>query len=171
MRNKRFLPVLVFFILMFFAMRIQGAALITSFSPRGIIDLEFARIPSLFNQMLQRMGRTNILINVFLDFIFIISYWLFFTVAFNKLSVGRTTAIFQMQGGHYALISVAAVLDIVENISMLICLSAGATPFWVYLTYVVAMIKFFAVALAILHLLILLLLFFAKRRLTAKQAG
>jgi hypothetical protein len=152
-------------------MRIQGTPLITSISPRGIIDLEFARIPSLFNQMLQRMGQTNVLINIFLDFIFIISYWLFFTVSFNKLSAGRAAGILGMQGGHYALISVAAVLDIIENISMLICLSAGATKFWVYLTYVVALIKFLAVGLAILHLLILLLLFFTKRKIAAKQAG
>jgi hypothetical protein len=171
MRNKRLLSVLVFFIAMLVAMRIQGAALVTSISPRGIIDLEFARTATLFNAMLQRMGRTNVLINIFLDFIFIISYWLFFTVSFNKLSAGRAAGIFGMQGGHYALISIAALLDIIENISMLICLSAGATQFLVYLTYVVALIKFLAVALAILHLLVLLILYFARRKTTAKQAG
>jgi hypothetical protein len=158
MKNKKFLPRLIFFLVMFAVMRIQGAALVTAATPKGIIDLEFARLLPNFSSMMRQLNETQVVINILLDFLFIPAYWMFLAVAFDKVWLEGPATKFQGRNNHYAAITLGAGLDVVENIFMLICVLGNPTGFLVEATFVLALLKFTAIGLAVLIFVLLYLI-------------
>jgi hypothetical protein len=61
-------------------MRFQGAGLTTPVSPRAIIDLEFADTPQRVSDLLAHWDLAIVKLNIWLDFLFIVSYVYFLFV-------------------------------------------------------------------------------------------
>jgi hypothetical protein len=65
----------------FIVMRWQGTGLITPQSPKGILDLEFAKTSDRFHQLQLFWNHEIVLQNIYLDFLFIIAYSWFLVTA------------------------------------------------------------------------------------------
>jgi hypothetical protein len=153
--NKKLFIATVSFLLVFMAMRFQGAALITAVSPGGILNLEFANSPAKLLAILAAWDINTVKQNIWIDFLFIPSYVLLLSMLaafcaskwgkgfFNKLGAIVVRAVF-----------VAGVLDIAENLLMLQSIAGNYTPSSLWLTYYCAGIKFFIVLIAVLYIII-----------------
>ncbi len=141
-------------LLMIIVMRFQGATLKTTDSPRGIIDLEFADTPQRLHELLSRWDVSVVKMNIWLDFLFIVSYVLFLSIAaeicaekWPEASVPRKAGMF------FAKITyVAGILDIAENLLMLQSIQGNYTDISLQLTFYCAAAKFILVALIIIYL-------------------
>ena len=148
-------------LLMIFVMRWQGQTLVTEVSPRGIIDLEFARTTARLQQLQQAWSLKYLQLNILLDFVFIGAYTFFFVTTAIRIKKGRDWTRFG-----YAFVwlaFVAGLLDVVENILMYLAFtkSVGASSF--NLIYYCALGKFNLIALLLLYFAISL--FFRPKRI------
>ena len=135
-------------------MQIQGRSLKTSSSPRGIIDLEFAHTSDRLNEILSQLNLFDVRLNIGLDFLFIPAYTFFFlcsiTVLSNKFGEGPIQNTAKYAG--FA-VYLAAMLDIVENILMLLSISGYDNELSLSATTLIAGAKFSLVGLVALYLL------------------
>jgi len=140
--KKNLLASVFFFVIMFFVLRWEGSNLITPQSPKGIIDLEFAKTPERFHQLQLFWKQQIVLQNLYLDFVFIIAYtW--FLVAACKVLKNSKSNIFS------ALSLSAGAFDVLENLLLILVLSGKFNPSVLQIVYYVALIKFLLIVIVV----------------------
>lgn len=138
--------------LMIFVMRWQGETLVTEVSPRGIIDLEFARTTERLQQLQAVWQWKDLQLNIFLDFIFISAYtWFFATSAIRVKKHWDWTRISLL---FITLAYLAGMLDVVENIFMYIAFTNNIGASGLKFIFYCAKVKFILIAVLIFYLLI-----------------
>ena len=135
-----------------FVMRWQGSALITPLSPKGMIDLEFARTAERYQQLRLFLDMRVAEINLYIDFVFIAAYTWFLINACNFIA-SRTrwrkwSAIFNS----FAI--TAALFDVCENFLLLLVFYERFSTRALEIVFYCAIIKFALAAFVILYLLI-----------------
>jgi hypothetical protein len=137
------------FVLMVIVMRMQGMAL----KPFTILDLEFAGNSTRVQELFAHWQRGDVKMNTWLDFLFIISYVLFFSFAaeaaalkWPEKSGGRQLGLFLAKVAY-----AAGIFDVVENLLMLQTTDGNYTGFSLQLTYSCAAIKFTLIGILILY--------------------
>ncbi len=140
---------------MIFIMQWQGGALKTGFSPLGIVDLELADNTQRLQELLMGWNIAMVKANIWLDFLFIVSYVLFLSIA-AELSAMRWLQPYMKKAGLMMarLAYLAGILDIAENLLMLQSMAGNYTKASLQLTYYCAYSKFFLAGLILLYLLI-----------------
>jgi hypothetical protein len=142
-------------VVMFMALRIQGAALKTPVSKRAIVDLEFADTPQRVHELFGIWNIETVRCNIWIDFLFIIAY-----VSFLSMAAAATAEKWKMKGMKKIgllfsrLAFVAGLLDICENTFMLQTCTGNFTPVSLQLTFYCAAFKFIFAGAIILYLLI-----------------
>ncbi|MCW3087855.1 MAG: hypothetical protein JWQ78_1241 [Sediminibacterium sp.] len=68
-------------VLMIVVLRLQGNSLKTLSAPLAIVDLEFANTQQRLQEVLQLWDLSVVKMNIWLDFLFIVSYVLFLSIA------------------------------------------------------------------------------------------
>jgi hypothetical protein len=141
----------LFLIVMTLIMRFQGHTLVTPLSPRGILDLEFARNVGRLRQLLLFWNERDVTTNIYLDFVFIAAYTWFLVSACNyvKAKTGweKWTNIFT------TLAISAGAFDLVENFLMLLVLNDRFDASILQIVFICALIKFALVGMVVLFLL------------------
>ncbi|MCK9403143.1 MAG: hypothetical protein M0Q26_07065 [Chitinophagaceae bacterium] len=141
--------------LMFMLMRWQGGSLKTVNSPRAIVDLEFANTPQKLHDLLIGWEISVVKMNVWLDFLFIVAYVTFLSVAAEFCAMKWPVGMGRKAGLWLARLAyLAGVLDIAENLLMLQSVAGHFNPASLQLTYYCAVTKFSLAALVISYLLI-----------------
>jgi len=139
---------------MIFIMRWQGQSLITPVSPRGIIDLEFARTAERLAQLQLFLPAGSVYLNILLDFFFIAAYTWFFIAGCKyvkqKIKLGMWSDRFM------SLAVAAACFDVCENFLMLLTFKGKFSLAVLEIVFYCAAIKFILAALIVLYLLITL---------------
>lgn len=162
---KKNLSVAAFgFVFMLIVMRWQGAGLVTPISLKGIVDLEFATTNLRVQELLLHWNMTSLKMNIWLDFLFIVSYVLFFSLAAESLAYKWADAGLMRKLGLWLarLAYVAGVFDIAENLLMLQTVAGNHTDASLHLTYYCATLKFGLIACIILYVIISLPKIFRK---------
>ncbi len=152
-------------LLMIICMRIQGSVLKTHTSPRAIVDLEFADTPKRLHELMTMTGWDISVVktNIWLDFLFIVSYVLFLSIAAEATAIKWKEGVGQKIGFWLARIAyLAGILDIAENLLMLQSVAGNYTDTSLQLTYYCAAVKFILAGLVVLYLLISLPVSFRK---------
>ena len=136
-------------------MRWEGAPLKTPTTPRAILDLEFADNAHRLNEVLSVWSLTVVKGNIWLDFLFIVSYVLFLSIAAEYCAMkwpagsGRQLGLFMARAAY-----IAGVLDISENLLMLQSVAGHYSSQSLQLTYYCAAIKFVLAGLILLYILL-----------------
>jgi len=142
-------------VLMIAALRFQGASLTTLNSSRGIVDLELATKPSQVSALMDSWDLTVVKMNIWLDFLFIVSYVAFLALASEAVSSKWKNQGMRVIGLTLARVAlVTGVLDIGENLLMLQTIAGNFTLVSLQLTHYFATIKFTLAAIVIIYLLI-----------------
>lgn len=146
-------------------MRIQGAGLITSVTPRGILDLEFANSPARLTTVLAAWEQATVMCNIWIDFLFIPAYVLLLSLSVASVAGRRGKGFLRNAGLLLQRAAFAAgVMDVAENLLMLQSIAGNYTPDSLWLTYYCASIKFGIVFCILLYLLISTPLIFKKNK-------
>jgi len=142
-------------LIMFIIMRWYGAGLQNPVSIRGIVDLEFADTPQRLYELLSRWDLSMVKMNIWLDFLFIVAYTVFFSIAAETGAEKWPEKTVPRQAGFFfaRVAYVAGVLDIAENLLMLQSIGGNFTGVSLQLTFYCAAIKFILIAVIILYLL------------------
>ncbi len=142
-------------LVMMVALRWEGASLTTPASPRAIVDLEFADTPHRLNELLAVWNLSVVKGNIWLDFLFIVSYVLFLSIAAELCAMKWPEGILRQTGILLARAAyVAGLFDITENLLMLQSITGNFSDGSLRLTYYCAAIKFILAALVLLYVLI-----------------
>lgn len=140
---------------MIICMRIQGSSLKTNTSPRAIVDLEFADTQPRLHELLMRWDISIVKMNIWLDFLFIVTYVLFLSIAAELTAIKWKEGFGQKIGFWLARIAyLAGILDIAENLLMLQSVAGNYTDTSLQLTYYCAAVKFILAGLVVLYLLV-----------------
>jgi hypothetical protein len=142
-------------VIMVIVMRWQGNALINTTSPGGIINLEFADTPQRLLELLSRWDITTVKTNIRLDFLFIISYVLFLSVA-AELCAERwpDNSVPQQAGLFFARMAyLAGMFDVIENLLMLQSIQGNFTATSLQFTFYFAAIKFLLAGVIVVYLI------------------
>ena len=135
-------------------LRWQGASLFTAESKGGIVDLEMADTPEKLQHLLGMWNKQVAVNNIYIDFLFIPCYALFLAVCCKYMADKIVRPSYQKWMNRLVkLIVVAALLDVVENILMLMSIAGNYTSETLLLTRLIASSKFLLVGLAILYIL------------------
>ncbi len=153
--NKKLSIAAIASFLMILLLQWQGSLLKTSFSPRGIIDLEFADTPQRLHELLMGWKISMVKINIWLDFLFIVCYVILLSLA-SEISALKWQSSFMRQIGLVMarLAYLAGVLDIAENLLMLQSIYGNFTSASLQLTYYCALVKFMIAGIILIYLLI-----------------
>lgn len=142
-------------VLMIVALRWQGSNLKTIYSPRAIVDLEFADSPMRVAELLAAWNPSVLKVNIWLDFLFIVSYVLFLSIAAEICAMKWPTGIMRQAGLTLARVAyMAGILDIAENLLMLQTIGGNFTITSLSLTYYCAAVKFTLAAIVVLYILV-----------------
>ncbi len=141
--------------IMILVMRWQGAALIATSSKKGIVDLEFASTKDRLHEVLLHWDLSVVKMNIWLDFLFIVCYVLFLSIAAEACSEKWPLKSIPAQAGLlFARLAYAAgVFDIAENLLMLQSIGGNYTDISLQLTFYCAAIKFLIVGFIIIYLI------------------
>lgn len=144
--------------IMVVVMQWQGSGLKTATSPHGIVDLEFANSWTLLQTTLTGWDLSVVKMNIWLDFVFIVTYVLFLSLAAEITALKWASKSWLSQTGIFLAkaIWVAGVLDIAENLLMLKTIAGNYDEMSLRLTYFCAAAKFALVGLVVLYLLLCL---------------
>ena len=135
-------------------LRWQGASLFTAESKGGIVDLEMADTPEKLQHLLGLWNKQVAVNNIYIDFLFIPCYALFLAVCCKYMAEKIVRPSYQIWANRLVkLLAVAALLDVVENILMLMSIAGNYTPETLLLTRLIASCKFLLVGLAVLYIL------------------
>lgn len=142
--------------IMVVVMQWQGSGLKTPTSPHGIVDLEFANSWTLLQTTLTGWNLSVAKMNIWLDFVFIVTYVLFLSLAAEITAMKWAPQSWLTQTGIFLAKSiwVAGILDIAENLLMLKTLAGNYDEMSLRLTFFCAAVKFALVGLVIVYLLI-----------------
>lgn len=153
-------------VLMILLLRWQGSSLQTIISPHGIVDLEFAATPLRLQQLLQVWKRSAVTANIWLDFLFIVSYVLFLSMSSEFCAMKWPAGVMREVGHTLTRVSfIAGLLDIAENLLMLQSLSGNFTTTSLQLTSYCAAVKFTLAAVIIFYLVVSLPVVLKKNKL------
>jgi hypothetical protein len=141
---------------MIIVMRWQGSALVNPQSPKGIIDLEFAKTPERLLQLKLFWNYETVLQNIYLDFLFILSYVWFLATACKAVN-NRRSAVFS------ALAVSAGAFDLLENFLMILVWNGRFKPSVLQMVYYVAAIKFLLAGIVIGFLVLSLFGLFKRK--------
>ena len=152
---KRRLPLAaICSLMMFIVLRFQGAALKTPISKKAIVDLEFADTSQRVQELFAVWNIQTVRINVWIDFLFIIAYVSFLSLASKSIALKwKNNSVKQIGYIFSRLAFVAGLFDVCENILMLQTTSGTYTPSSLQLTFYCATIKFILAGLILLYLL------------------
>ena len=140
---------------MIIIMRWQGSNLVTPQSPKGILDLEFAKTTERFYQLQLFWNHEVVLQNIYLDFLFILAYtWFLFTAC--KAANNARSTIFS------ALAISAAAFDFLENFLMILVWNVRFDPSVLQIVFYVAAIKVLLIVIVIGFLILSLFGLFKK---------
>ena len=145
--RKNLLVSFTFFVIMMLVLRWQGTSLITPQSPKGIIDLEFAKTPNRLQQLQLFWNPEAVLQNLYLDFLFIVAYTWFFVTACNAVKNSRSK-IFS------ALTISAAAFDVLENFLLILVLNGKFNGSVLQIVFYAALIKFLLIVIVIGFLIV-----------------
>lgn len=148
-----------------YLMQWQGAALKNSFTPMGIIHLEFAPSAELFQKILSQWDLQTLRWNLALDFLYIPVYTYFFRLTLALLAHRHRSKLVQQIGLLLRNMALLAFLcDILENIGMIISLG-GLTSTWIYsLTNKLAGVKFAIIGINMIYILVSLPTLFLRNK-------
>ena len=152
-------------LLMIIILRLQGSSLKTTASPRAIVDLEFANTTQRLYELLHHWDIAVVKMNIWLDFLFIVAYVLFLSIA-SELTAAKwpENNMLSKTGLLLAKLAYAAgIFDIAENLLMLQSIAGNYTAASLQLTFYCAAIKFILVAIIILYLFISLPVIIRKK--------
>ncbi len=142
-------------VLMMAALQWQGASLKRNISPRGIVELEMATQPRQIAILMEVWDRSVVKMNIWLDFLFIVTYVAFLALASEAVSSKWKNQNFKVIGLTLARVSVVVgVLDIGENLLMLQTIAGNFTVVSLQMTHYFATIKFTLAAIVLIYLLI-----------------
>ncbi len=169
MKNWKPLLALVFVVAMILVMQTQGKALVTPVSPRGIIDVEFARTGGRWQQLLLFLNYDALMRNLQLDFLFIFSYVFFFVSVLKYFGDrnGWTT-----WPPRFITMGIAAgFFDLLENFLLIMVINGRFDTGVLPVVFVIALVKFLLAGLVVLYLLrCLFTLFRPSRRIVKGEA-
>ena len=153
---KKSLPVAaIASLLMMIILHWQGAGLTTTTSPKGIVDLEFADTTQKLHELLVNWDISTVKINIWLDFLFIVCYVLFLSIASELCAMKWPAGIMRQMGLTLARVAYAAgILDIAENLFMLQSIAGNFTLTSLHITYYCAAVKFTLAAVILLYLVV-----------------
>jgi len=135
-------------------LRWQGASLYTAESKGGIVDLEMADTPEKLQHLMGIWNKQVAINNIYIDFLFIPCYAVLLAVCCKYMAEKIVRPSYQIWANRLVkLIAVAAILDVVENILMLMSIAGNFTPETLLLTRLIATGKFLILGLAILYIL------------------
>lgn len=150
-------------VVMFIVLRIQGSDLKTPVSKRAIVDLEFADTVKRVQELFAVWNVQTVKINVWIDFLFIIAYVSFLSLAAKATAAKLKNGFFKQAGIFFSRLAfVAGLLDVCENIFMLQTTAGNYSAISLTLTFYCASFKFIFAGLIILYLLISLTRFNKK---------
>ena len=136
-------------------LRWQGASLYTPESKGGIVDLEMADTPEKLQHLMGVWNKQVAVNNIYIDFLFIPCYALLLAVCCKYMAEKIVRPSYQKWANTLVkLIAVAAILDVVENILMLMSIAGNYTPETLLLTRLIATGKFVLLGLAMLFILL-----------------
>ena len=153
-------------IAVFLWMRNQGAPLKTAYTPAAIVDLEFAWTQQKAEHIM--LAWRNILdvarVNIYIDFLFIITYTAFLSLSCSFFS-GKTTGKWAGVGHKLSKAVIAAgVFDVAENALMLTTLQGTPNNMTAMITATFAALKFAIAAIAVLYILASLPVWLLRRK-------
>jgi hypothetical protein len=163
--KRNILPAAFATMLMILVMRWQGGSLISNDSPRAIVDLELAKTADRVKVLLMNWDLSFVRMNIWLDFIFIVTYVFFLSLAAYK-TAGKwpEKTLLNRVGFILAKTAFAAgIFDIGENLFMLQTIAGNYTESSLQYTYYCAIIKFSLIVLILVYLLISLPVIFRKK--------
>lgn len=149
-------------VVMIMVMRWQGSALVTPMSPKGIIDLEFARTAARLDILKLFWDLQVVRINIYLDFLFIAAYAWFLCTA--CLYIGARTGWGKWSRSFMTVALGAALFDVFENFLMLLIINGRFSTGLLELVFYAALIKFLLVGSVVLFLLLAWPFALRKRR-------
>jgi hypothetical protein len=153
--NKKLSVAAISTLIMIVIMRWQGSELVTSISPSAIVNLEFAKTKERLNELLINWDISVVKMNIWIDFLFIVSYVLFLSLSSTLTALKWPEGFMRQIGFTFARVAFAAgILDIAENLLMLQSIGGNFTQVSLQLTYYCAAIKFTLAAMILLYLLI-----------------
>jgi hypothetical protein len=164
MKRRLFISFLIL-VIMVITMRQQGKSLLTPVSLKGIINLELAKTPERFHQLQLFWNSSDVISNIFLDFLFIAAYTWFFV---NGCRFVKQKLKLQDWSDRFLSLAIAAAFfDVCENFLMLLVWNGRFGTAVLQIIFYCAVIKFLLIGLVALYLLITLpvALLFKKRSL------
>ena len=127
---------------MIIVMRWQGSALISPQSPKGIIDLEFAKTTEKLKQLQFFWNHETVLENIYLDFLFIAAYTWFFVTACKAVNNDKSRL--------FSSVAIAAAaFDVLENFLMILVWNERFSPSVLKIVFYVAAIKFLLIGIVV----------------------
>lgn len=156
MMKRNLLLSFLLVVAMIFVMRWQGSALVTPQSPRGIIDLEFAKTADRLQQLQLFWNSETVLQNIYLDFLFLIGYTWFLVAACKAVDNSKSTVF-------SGLAISAGAFDVLENFLMILVWNGRFHPSSLQIVYYAAAIKFILAAIVILYLIFSLFGLFKRK--------
>jgi len=133
--------------IMIFVMRWQGSELITPQSSKGILDLELAKTAERFHQLQLFWNHETVLQNIYLDFLFIISYTWFLVTACKTVNNTKSNLF-------SGLAISAGAFDVLENFLMILVWNGRFEPSLLQVVYYAAAIKFLLAGIVAGYLLL-----------------
>ncbi len=142
-------------VIMIFVLRWQGSSLQTPVS-KSIIDLEFANTQERLHELLAHWDISVVKMNIWLDFLFIVTYTLFLSIAAELCARKWPSNGMPAKTGLLLarLAYVAGMFDIAGNLLMLQTIAGHYTNASLELTFYCASIRFLFAGLIILYCII-----------------
>lgn len=121
--------------------------MVTPQSPKGILDLEFAKTRERFHQLQLFWNHETVLQNIYLDFLFIIAYcWFLVTVC---------KAVNNTKSNFFSGLAVSAgAFDVLENFLMILVWNRQFEPSLLQVVYYAAAIKFLLAGIVVSYLIL-----------------
>lgn len=160
--KKTILPSLLATVFIFIALRWQGITLVTPQSPRGIVDLEFAQTTEHLRQMLLFWNTKDVEYNIYLYFLFIVSYVWFLSSTVKTIKEYHDWT--RAGDFFYRLCFFSGMLDVLENLLILDVVSSAGRETTLKIIYFIAAAKFLFSGIILVYILVSLFIIFRKMR-------
>jgi hypothetical protein len=154
----------------FLVLRFQGAELVRSYSPKGIVSLEIAPSAKATAEVLNGFTADGLIAktrqNILIDFFFILFYSMLFYTLAGSISV-RMQGKAATAGVLLAFFSlIAGLFDVIENILMLLATYGWYNDLTAILTTFFASTKFLLLFIALLYIIPFGIVVIMKKKIT-----
>ncbi len=133
-------------------MRWQGQTLVNEISTKGILDIEFAKTSEKLSKLKAGWNKKDVITNIYLDFLFIISYTWFFILA--CLYIKKRTNAKTIASVFITIAVLAGVLDVIENCFMLFAMDHSKNAQALKFTYYAALLKFILIGILFIYFIL-----------------